>query len=77
MLRAIDIVPQNPKPLESPPIPETSSGKGKLSEVKDEAESGPENDDSDEDSMREKVLLVCFWISCSKLLNFLSLILPG
>ena len=65
MLRANDIVPRNPEPLEpqahtldTSPISETSSGKGKYSKLKKEAESRFESDD--EDSMREKALLVCF-----------------
>ena len=41
--------------------------------MKKEAESGPETDDLDSDSgddnLREKALLVCFWISCTKLLT--------
>ena len=67
MLRANDIVPRNPDLLESqehtldtPSISETSSGKGEYSEyskLKKEAE--PESESDDEDSMREKVLLVC------------------
>ena len=65
MLRANDIVPRNPEPLE--PQEHThgtlrtsnTSGKGKHSKVKREAdESGLETDD--EDSMREKALLVRF-----------------
>jgi hypothetical protein len=65
MLRANDIVPRNPELLESqehtldtPPIAETSSGNGEYSKLKREAESGSDSDD--EDSMREKVLLVRF-----------------
>ena len=75
LLRANGIVPQNPKPLElqdhnldTPSTFETSSEKGKHFKVKKEAESGPETEDSDEDSLREKALLVRFYISCSKLL---------
>ena len=63
MLRANDIVPRNPEPLEpqenaldTPPTSETFSGKGE--QVKEEVESGSESDD--EDSMREKALLVRF-----------------
>jgi hypothetical protein len=66
MLRANDIVPQNPELLEpqealdTPPAYEMASGSGG-SKVKKEAESGPETDDSDEEStMREKALLVRF-----------------
>ena len=70
MLQAIGIVPRNPELLEpqghthaldTPATYEISSGSGEHSKVKREAESGPENDDSDEDSiMREKALLVRF-----------------
>jgi len=63
MLRANDIVPQNPEPrepqehtLDTPPISETSSRKGEHSKVKEEVESGSESE-TDEDSMREKALL--------------------
>ena len=72
MLQAIDIVPRNPELLESQghalqvdtsPTNKVSSGRGENSKVKKEAESGLETDDSDEDSMREKALLVRFWIS--------------
>ena len=63
MLHANDIVPRNPEPLASqealdtPPISETSSGKGKQRfKVEKEVESGSE----DEDSMKEKALLVRF-----------------
>jgi hypothetical protein len=37
-----------------------SSGRGEHSKVKKEVESGPEIDESDEDSRREKTLLVRF-----------------
>ena len=74
MLQAIDIVPRNPELLEpqghardTPATYEMSSGSGEHFKVKREAESGPETDDSDEDSIREKALLVRFWISCSNL----------
>lgn len=67
MLQANDIVPRSPEPLEpqehaldTPPASEMSSGKGKHFKVKKEVGSGPETDDSDEDSMREKALLVRF-----------------
>jgi hypothetical protein len=67
MLRANDIVPRNPEPfepqvhaLDPPPTSEMSSGRGEHSKVKKEVESGPEFDDSDEDSRREKTLLVRF-----------------
>ena len=71
MLQANDIVPRNPELLEpqghalqvdTPPTNKMSSGRGDHSKVKKEAESGLETDDSDEDSMREKALLVRFWI---------------
>ena len=66
MLHANDIAPRDPELLESqrsldavtPPTSETSSGKGKHLEVKKEVESGIESDD--EESIREKALLVCF-----------------
>ena len=67
MLRANDIVPRNPEPLEpqksaldtvTPPKSETSSGKGKHFNVKKEVESGLEIDDKD--SIKEKALLVRF-----------------
>ena len=67
MLRANDIVPRNPEPLElqnsaldavTPPKSETSSGKGKDFNVKKEVESGLEIDDKD--SIKEKALLVRF-----------------
>lgn len=64
MLVANDIVPRNPEPqehaLDTPSTSEIFSGKGKHSRVKKETESGPGTDDSDEDSMREKALLVRF-----------------
>ena len=75
MLHANGIVPRNPKLLESQEhtLDTTlSSGKGEYSELKKEAKSASESDD--EDSKREKALLVRF-------LEFkydsLSLILPG
>jgi hypothetical protein len=55
MLRANGIVPRNPT-LDTPPPPETSSGKGEHSKLKEEVESEFETDD--EDDMREKALLV-------------------
>jgi len=63
ILRANGIVPRNPEPLQpqenntldTPPSPETSSGKGKRSRVKEEDDSELETDD--EDNMREKALL--------------------
>ena len=67
MLLANETVPRDPEPPEpqesaldavAPPTSETSSGKGKHLEVKKEVESGFETDD--EDSMREKALLVRF-----------------
>lgn len=66
MLRANDIAPRNPEPLvpqvrtlDTPPTCGTSSRKGEHFKVKREAvESGSET--GDEDSMREKALLVCF-----------------
>ena len=74
MLRANGIAPRNPEAQlenhihDTLPTSETSSGKGlgEQSKVKWEAESGPESDelDSDEDSLREKFLLVSFQISC-------------
>lgn len=67
MLRANDIVPRNPKLLESqehshdiPSISEMSSEKSECSRLKREAESAAESDD--EDSMRERALLVRFRI---------------
>lgn len=70
MLRANGIVPRKSEPqdhiLDNLPVSETSLGKGLgqqlESKLKREAESGPESDDldSDEDSLREKVLLVSF-----------------
>ena len=74
MLHANGIVPRNPElgepqehALDTPPKNDMSSGTGEGSKVKKEAESGIEADGSDEDSMREKALLVRFWISCSTL----------
>ena len=67
MLLANETVPRDPEPPEpqesaldavAPPTSETSSGKGKHLEVKMEVESGIESDD--EESIREKALLVCF-----------------
>jgi hypothetical protein len=64
MLHANDIVPRNPEPLEPQEYaldtvtPETSSGKGKQFKVEKDVESGLETDD--EESMKEKALLVCF-----------------
>jgi hypothetical protein len=62
MLLANDIVPRNPElldpqehTLDTPPISETPSGN---SNVKKEAESESESDD--EESIREKALLVRF-----------------
>ena len=67
MLCAIEIVPRNPKLLQPQEhtlgtltMSETSLGKGKNSKVKMEEESGEEIDDSDEDCMKEKALLVRF-----------------
>ena len=67
MLVANDIVPRNPEPLgpqehalDTPSTSEIFSGKGKHSRVKKETGSGSGTDDSDEDSMREKALLVRF-----------------
>ena len=70
MLRANGIVPRKSEPqdhiLDNLPVSETSLGKGLgqqlESKLKGEAESGPKSDDldSDEDSLREKVLLVSF-----------------
>ena len=59
MLQANEIVPRNPELLEghalgTPATYEISSGGGEHSKVKKEAETN----DSDEDSMREKALLV-------------------
>ena len=61
MLQANEIVPRNPELLEpqghalgTPATYEMSSGGGKHFKVKKEAETN----DSDEDSMREKALLV-------------------
>jgi hypothetical protein len=61
MLRANDIVPQNPEPLEPQvhtldTLP-TSSGKGEP-RVKKEGESRAGSETDDEDSIREKALLV-------------------
>ena len=66
MLHANDIAPRDPEPPEPqaldavtpPTTSETSSGEAKHLEVKKEVESGFETDD--EDSMREKALLVRF-----------------
>ena len=76
MLRANDIAPRNPEPvkhqentLDTPPPSENSSGKEERSEIKKETESGEEDDDSDDDRIREKALLVRFYILCSKLLT--------
>ena len=73
MLQANDIVPRNPELLEpqghtldTPPIYEMSSGSAEHSKVKMKAESRPETDDLDEESIREKALLVRLSISCSK-----------
>jgi hypothetical protein len=69
MLRANDIAPRNPEPLEPPsqertlntPLTsETSSGKGEHFKVKKEADSETGSETDDEDSMREKALLVRF-----------------
>ena len=73
MLRANDIVPRNPEPLEpqvhTHDIPTTSGtpiGKGETSKVKREAvEEGLGSDTDDENSMREKALLVCFRLGFS------------
>ena len=67
MLRANDIVPRNAEPLvpqesaldvATPPTSETSLGKRKHFKVEKDVESGLESDD--EESIREKALLVCF-----------------
>ena len=64
MLLANDIVPRNPEPLEpqesalDAAAPSTSETKGEHFKVKKEVESGLESDD--EDSIREKALLVGF-----------------
>jgi hypothetical protein len=74
MLHANNIVPRNPELLEpqealdTPSTYDMSSGRGD-SKVTKEAGSGPETNDSDEDSMREKALLVRFYNSCSKSLK--------
>ena len=69
MLQANEIVPRNPELLEpkghalhTPATFEVSSGSREHTKVKKEdAEFGPESDDSDEDSiMKEKALLVRF-----------------
>ena len=63
MLPANDIVPRNSElpGLDTPPAREMSSGKGEYSRVKKGVESGQETDsESDENSKREKALLVCF-----------------
>ena len=73
MLRANDIVPRNPEPLEPqvhthdiPTTSGTSIGKGETSKVKREAvEEGLGSDTDDENSMREKALLVCFRLGFS------------
>ena len=70
MLRANGIAPQNPEPREPKehaPTSETSSGKGKHFKVEKEVESGCE----DEDSMREKALLVCFRFLVVNYLQFI------
>jgi hypothetical protein len=81
MLRANDIVPRNPDPLQVDPLdalptPETSSGIGDHSKAKREigSESDSDSEIEDEDSMREKALLVGFRFH---VLTVLSLILPG
>ena len=67
MLRANDIVPRNPEPLEpqesvldasTPHTSETSSRKGERFKVKNDLEFGSETDD--ENSIREKALFVRF-----------------
>ena len=62
MLRANDIAPRNPEflktALDTPPTSETPSRNVEHSKVKKEAESGSEIDD--DDSIREKALLVRF-----------------
>ena len=67
MLRANDIVPRNAEPLvpqesaldvATPPTSETSLGKRKHFKVEKDVESGLESDD--EESIRERALLVCF-----------------
>jgi hypothetical protein len=67
MLHANGIVPRSPEPqernLDTPSTSKTSSGKGNHSKVKKEAEFDSDFDDFDEDSMREKALLVRFYIS--------------
>ena len=67
MLLANDIVLRNPEPPEpqeftldavTPPTSETSSGKRKHIKAEKDVESGLESDD--EESIRERALLVCF-----------------
>jgi hypothetical protein len=73
MLRANDIVPRNPEPIFEPQeyilnthlTSEVSAGMGESSKVKKEAESG--SDTGDEDSIREKALLVRYRF---RLLNY-------
>ena len=59
-LRANGIIPRNPEPLDTLPPPETSSGKGEHSKVKEEEEvkSELDSESDDEDTIREKALLV-------------------
>ena len=76
MLRANDIVPRNPEPpeplaLDTQPT-SMSSGKGGHVKVEEEVESGSE----DEDSMREKALLVRFRFHIG-ITYCLSVISPG
>lgn len=67
MLQANEIAPRNPEPLkprehtlDAPPTPETSSGKRKHRKVKEEV--GSEGEYEDEESKREKALLVRFGV---------------
>jgi hypothetical protein len=74
MLRANDIVPRNPDPIE-PLDAETSSGIGDHSKAKMEIKSESDSDSEieDEDSMREKALLVSFRFH---VVTVLSMVLP-
>ena len=70
MLRANGIVPQNPEPLEYPLTSGTSSGKGEHPKVKKEADSQSGSETDDEDSLREKALLVRFRFHDIHVVNF-------
>lgn len=80
MLRANDIVPRNPEPLapqkralDTPSTSQMSTRMGEQFKVKKEAD-GSGSDTDDEDSIKEKALLVCFRFSRTKATDSLSLI---